>query len=299
MGAAAIKMTGPSGSTGTGGVFANYGGPYVLDADCSGNSTCVSVAAEVSQSLSTTTKFKLSDQELDSLLNDGFVFLRGVLTNQKLLEEMGQQMRTVTVGNIGLSGMHNSLNTNPFVRALVNDTNIRSMIGQIAGHTFGKEDIINCPMVFDLQKGQHHNLDELHYGKTSPWGDSCSFHMDAFPTDVTDNRKEPDALVLWIALSHSKTPFATWRESHINWGSAWGKCANDSTTTHRWCFDLDCTREILGGNKIWAADVEPGDMILLNKRTMHAGLQQETDRVALTVRWVRDQTLGRERIGFY
>jgi len=278
-----------------------------LDADCSGNSTCVSVAAEVSQSLSTTTKFKLSDQELDSLLNDGFVFLRGVLTNQKLLEEMGQQMRTLEMRNIGLSGMHNSMNTNPFVRALVNDTNIRSMIEQIAGHTFGKEDVmpINCPMVFDLQKGQHHNLDELHYGKTSPWGDPCSFHMDTpgmetYSDFITpDKRKEPDALVLWIALSHSKAPFALWRESHRNWGSVWGKCANDSTRIHRWCFDLDCAKEILGGSKIWAPDVEPGDMILFNERTIHAGLQQETDRVALTVRWVRDPTLGKERIGIY
>merc|ERR1719356_372318 len=121
--------------------------------------------------------------------------------------------------------------------------------------------------------------------------------MDAFPEDVTDNHKEPDALVLWVALSHSKAPFATWRESHRNWGSAWGKCANDSSPTviHRWCFDLDCTKEILGGSKISAPDVEPGDMILINKRTIHAGLQRETDRVALTLRWVKDPKLGKDR----
>jgi hypothetical protein len=243
--------------------------------------------------LSTTTKFKLSDQELDSLWNDGFVFLRGVLTNQKLLKEMGQQIRTLTAAKIGLGAMHNSMNTNPFVRALLNDTNVRSIFEQIAKHTFGNENEVNCPMVFQLQGGQHHNLDELHYGKTSPWGDTCSFHMDTpgwetYPDFITpDKRKEPDALVLWIALSHSKAPLAAWRESHLNWGPAWAKCANDSTTFHRFCFDLDCTKEFLDSSKIWAADVEPGDMILWNKRTMHAGLQQETDRVALTFRWER------------
>jgi ectoine hydroxylase-related dioxygenase (phytanoyl-CoA dioxygenase family) len=251
----------------------------------------------VSQSLSTTTKIKLSDQQLDSLLNDGFVHLRGVLTNQKLLEEMGQQIRTLDISKIGMVGMHNSMNTNPFIRALVNDTNIRSVFEQIAKHTFANAPEVNCPMVFQLQGGRHHNLDELHYGKVSPWGDHCSFHMDAFPTDVTDNHKEPDSLVLWIALSHSKAPMAIWRESHRNWGSAWAKCANDSTTIHRNCFDLDCAKEILGASKIWAADVEPGDMFLWNKRTLHAGLEQETDRVALTIRWVSDTTLGKELIG--
>jgi hypothetical protein len=294
MGAAAIKMTS---SEVPHDAYPSDPRPHSLDADCSGNSTCVSVAAKVSQSLSTTTKFKLSDQELDSLWNDGSVLLRGVLTNQKLLEEMGQQISTV---NPALNSGRNLMNINPFFRALINHTNVRSMFEQIAKYTPWNVPVeVNCDAkFFKVHGGPHHNLDELHYGKTSPWGDICSFHMDAWPEDVTDNRKEPYSLSLWIALSHSKAPFALWRESHRNWGSVWGKCANDSTRIHRWCFDLDCAKEILGGSKIWAPDVEPGDMILFNERTIHAGLQQETDRVALTVRWYSDPTLSKQQIGY-
>jgi hypothetical protein len=144
MGAAAIKMT--SSEVPRDAYPREIERPHSLDADCSGNSTCVSVAAKVSQSLSTTTKFKLSDQELDSLWNDGSVLLRGVLTNQKLLEEMGQQISTV---NPDLNGGRNLMNINPFIRALINHTNVRSMFEQIAKHTPWNVPVeVNCDAKF-------------------------------------------------------------------------------------------------------------------------------------------------------
>lgn len=277
--------------------------PTYLDKDCSGNATCASLAREMSQSLSTAETRKLSAHEMDSLWNDGFVFLRGVLTNQKRLEKMAENLPASEdfvrrncfwwTGDVSCAYtvMKKSMNTIPEIRALVNHTIVRSLFEQVAKKKFGSSPPITAPQVFLKTHGDHHELKDLHFGKAPPWSPdaTCTVHQDEFPPDPTDTGKTPHELTLWIAMSHSTAPLALFRGSHSTWGSAFGKCANSTENgNHRWCWDLQCTKDNLGESTMWAANVEPGDMILMNKRTIHLGMEQETDRIALTMRYEID-----------
>jgi hypothetical protein len=271
--------------------FDNGGKPPVLDADCTGDSRCIERTAELQQSLSTTETFKLTAHDLDSLQNNGFAFLPGVLTNRKLLEELGKELTFLE--GVPVIDRHRSMNHYAGIRALVNDTNVRSIFDHFTKEQPGFEGFVPparvvSPMIFHKSPGKHHTLEELHFGKTAPWGKDykCEFHTDSFPEDVTDARKSPKWLTLWIALSYTKEPLGIFRESHYKWGSVWGKCANDTSpgVDHRWCYDLQCVKDNLGDDKLWATDVAPGDMILFNARAIHGGIEQEMNRVALTVR---------------
>jgi hypothetical protein len=260
----------------------------VLDANCTGQSKCIERTAELQQSLSTTETYKLTAHDLDSLQNNGFAFLPGVLTNRKLLEELGKELTPLSYVPIEI--MHRSMNYFAGARALVNDTNVRSIFDHFAKQQpgFALPARVIAPMVFHKSPGKHHTREELHFGKAAPWNnfDKCDFHTDSYPEDVTDASKDPMWLTLWIALSYTKEPLGIFRESHYKWGSVWGKCANDTSpgVDHRWCYDLQCVKDNLGDDKLWATDVAPGDMILFNARAIHGGIEQEMNRVALTVR---------------
>lgn len=247
-----------------------------LDADCSGNDTCVDMAAEIKQSLSTTELRRMSAEEVDSLVNDGFVFLPRVLTNRKLVESLGRQIAKFTTEDTTVQ--HHLLNSHPAVRALTDDKNLGSLLDSLKNEESAGRWPWRSPKIFKFEAGSHHNLDDLHFNYKPPWGNGI-FHQDAWNENLESQAKFPANLTLWIAMSHSTEPFAIFRGSHYTWPSFFTKCSG-----YHHCWDFQCVEDHLGAQKLWSTNVEPGDMILFNAAAIHGGIEQETERTALTIR---------------
>jgi hypothetical protein len=228
---------------------------------------------------------------------DGFVFVPSLVTNQKLLKQIAEDVWKVQgIADLGPSDRPHARSDDwcGGSRALAHSDLILSMAASAStGFSAANLDLCSAGAWAKTKGGS---------SKGGSWQGSTNFHM--YHYDSVHHRPYLNAsayhcqqITVWLVVQGGMRPLELVKGSHkfreelsVSKCAHWYAPALTNWNTTYAQFDTACVSDFMEEhgypNAVWSTDMKLGDAIIFTGDVLHSGLIQDEDRIAIAFKYM-------------